>query len=61
MKYVISIHYQFKGKEERELCYTPLLQALEQYVPIHRNEDGSISPENQYLFDCRVFKIVVVF
>ena len=61
MKYVICIHDQFKGKEERELCYTPLLQALEQYVPIHHNEDGSISPENQYLLDCRVFTIVVVF
>ena len=56
MKYVISIHYQFKRKEEREVCYTPLLQALEQYVPIHRNEDGSISPENQYSLDYRVLK-----
>ena len=56
MKYVICIHDQFKGKEERELCYTPLLQALEQYVPIHRNEDGSISPENQYALDCRVLE-----
>ncbi|KNB44621.1 hypothetical protein JH06_1525 [Blastocystis sp. subtype 4] len=36
-----------EGKEERELCYTPLLKRLEHYIPLVRNEDGSISPENQ--------------
>ncbi|KAM7455234.1 hypothetical protein BLSTO_04012 [Blastocystis sp. subtype 1] len=35
-----------EGREERELCYTPLLEALEKYVPIVREPDGTITPEH---------------
>ena len=28
------------------MCYTPLLEALEKYVPIVREPDGTITPEH---------------